>query len=68
MDSGSGISKELETKIFNPFTTTKPVGEGTGLGLSISKGILENHSATIKLNRSFKNTCFEIVFPISKAS
>jgi two-component system cell cycle sensor histidine kinase/response regulator CckA len=68
MDSGSGISEELETKIFNPFITTKPVGEGTGLGLSISKGILDNHSTTIKLNRSFKNTCFEIVFPISKVS
>jgi signal transduction histidine kinase/PAS domain-containing protein len=62
-DSGSGISKELEAKIFEPFMTTKPVGEGTGLGLSISKGILDSHNATIKLNRSSKNTCFEITFP-----
>ncbi len=62
MDSGPGISEAVELKIFEPFFTTKPVGEGTGLGLSISKGILDQHHATIKLNRSFANTCFEIRF------
>jgi PAS domain S-box-containing protein len=62
IDSGAAISHELEDKIFDPFFTTKKVGEGTGLGLSITKGILDEHQATINLNRSFPNTCFEIKF------
>lgn len=62
MDSGSGISPDIEEKLFQPFFTTKQVGEGTGLGLSISKGILDQHGAEISLNRSFSNTCFEIRF------
>ncbi len=62
-DSGTGISPKIEEKLFQPFFTTKPVGEGTGLGLSISKGIMEEHGAQIALNKSFKNTCFELRFP-----
>lgn len=66
VDSGSGISPEIENKLFHPFFTTKPVGEGTGLGLSITKGILDQHKASLKLNRQMKNTCFEIRFPIAR--
>ncbi|MGE3608266.1 MAG: PAS domain-containing protein [Bacteriovoracaceae bacterium] len=66
-DSGKCISKEIEEKLFEPFFTTKPIGEGTGLGLSISKGILDQHHATISLNRSFPNTCFEICFSKSNS-
>ena len=62
IDSGSMITPELENKIFEPFFTTKTVGEGTGLGLSITKGILDEHQATIVLNRTFSTTCFEIKF------
>jgi PAS domain S-box-containing protein len=62
IDSGPVISSELENKIFDPFFTTKGVGEGTGLGLSITKGILDEHQATIALNRTFSTTCFEIRF------
>lgn len=62
IDSGSGLSREVEEKLFQPFFTTKPVGEGTGLGLSIIKGILDRHRATISINHSFMNTCFEIHF------
>lgn len=63
MDSGSGISKEVQDKIFVPFFTTKATGQGTGLGLSISKGILDEHNATIELLPQSSNTCFEIKFP-----
>lgn len=63
MDSGTGISEENEKKLFQPFFTTKKVGEGTGLGLSISKGILDSHGAEIRLNKDLPNTCFEIRFP-----
>ncbi len=62
MDSGTGISPETERRLFEPFFTTKPVGEGTGLGLSISKGILEDHGATISLDRRAAHTRFIIHF------
>jgi PAS domain S-box-containing protein len=62
IDSGTPISLELEEKIFDPFFTTKKVGDGTGLGLSITKGILDEHSASLSINRSFSTTCFEIRF------
>lgn len=67
IDSGSGIPSEIETKLFQPFFTTKPVGEGTGIGLSICKGIVDHHKANIRLNREFKNTCFEVRFKKSEA-
>lgn len=63
IDSGLGLSPKIEEKLFQPFFTTKSVGEGTGLGLSISKGILDNHGAEIRLNKNLPNTCFEIRFP-----
>lgn len=42
-DNGPGISKENQAKIFQPFFTTKAVGEGTGLGLSVSYFIITSH-------------------------
>ncbi len=61
-DSGRGISAEVERRLFEPFFTTKPVGQGTGLGLSISKGILEDHGASISLDRRSPHTRFVIRF------
>jgi len=61
-DSGEGIKPEIVDRIFDPFYTTKPVGEGTGLGLSIVRGILEDHDATISILQNQPNTCFEIRF------
>lgn len=42
-DNGPGIKKENQKKIFQPFFTTKPVGDGTGLGLSVSYFIIATH-------------------------
>lgn len=39
-DTGPGIPKDIQDRIFNPFFTTKPPGQGTGLGLSICHGIV----------------------------
>jgi signal transduction histidine kinase len=64
IDSGTGLSEATEAKLFEPFFTTKPVGQGTGLGLSISKGILDQHQASIKVDRSSPTTCFQIGFPV----
>jgi C4-dicarboxylate-specific signal transduction histidine kinase len=41
-DTGPGIPGDNEAKLFQPFFTTKPVGQGTGLGLSISYGIVDS--------------------------
>lgn len=63
-DSGQGISMEVQQKLFQPFFTTKEVGEGTGLGLSISKGIIEEHGGKIYYDNSKSNTCFVIELPL----
>lgn len=65
-DSGEGIPDSISTKLFQPFFTTKPVGEGTGIGLSIVKGIIDEHGATIELVKNSPNTCFEVLFPKAK--
>ncbi len=46
-DTGPGIPPENEAKLFQPFFTTKPVGQGTGLGLSISYGIIDSMGGRI---------------------
>jgi two-component system NtrC family sensor kinase len=48
-DSGSGITKEDVSKIFNPFFTTKDPGEGSGLGLFIVKQIVERNNGRISV-------------------
>lgn len=50
-DSGPGVSAADEAKLFQPFYTTKPVGEGTGLGLSVSYDIIRSHGGRIGYRR-----------------
>jgi C4-dicarboxylate-specific signal transduction histidine kinase len=51
-DTGAGIPLEHEAKLFQPFFTTKPVGQGTGLGLSVSYGIIESLGGIIGYRRA----------------
>jgi C4-dicarboxylate-specific signal transduction histidine kinase len=62
-DSGLGIPKEIHSKIFQPFYTTKVVGKGTGLGLSLCNTIIKNHGGEFLIDNDSKNTCFIIKLP-----
>ncbi|WP_158974533.1 sensor histidine kinase [Cellulophaga sp. L1A9] len=63
-DEGSGISKINEEKIFQPFFTTKPVGEGSGLGLSVVHGIVKSHKGQIVYTPNTpKGATFVVHFP-----
>jgi PAS domain S-box-containing protein len=48
-DNGPGIPDDQRDRIFNPFFTTKPVGQGTGLGLSLTDGIVREHGGRIRV-------------------
>jgi signal transduction histidine kinase len=50
-DTGPGVAPEHQSKLFQPFFTTKPVGEGTGLGLSVSYGIIQSLGGDIGYRR-----------------
>lgn len=64
-DTGEGIPPERIGKIFNPFYTTKKIGDGTGLGLSISYTIINKHGGTIDIySKPGEGTTFEISLPI----
>jgi len=62
-DSGNGIHKEDQEKIFNPFYTTKAIGKGTGLGLSISIGIIKSHHGELHHDELSSKTRFVIRLP-----
>jgi two-component system NtrC family sensor kinase len=49
-DNGVGIAEEHLDRLFDPFYTTKEVGEGTGLGLSISYGLIRKHFGSISID------------------
>ena len=64
-DTGAGIPEDQLSRIYDPFFTTKPVGEGTGLGLSISYGIIERHGGTIAVVSEIGlGTTFTVRIPI----
>ena len=64
-DNGPGMEEDIRKRVFEPFYTTKPVGEGTGLGLSVSYYIItNNHSGTITVTSAQGHgTAFEISLP-----
>jgi len=66
-DNGPGIPDSVKDQIFNPFFTTKPVGQGTGLGLAISyKIVVDGHGGTIKISHPpGGGTEFLVKIPIS---
>jgi signal transduction histidine kinase len=67
-DSGTGIPVEIRERIFQPFFTTKPVGQGTGLGLAISRGIVTALGGEISFRAaSRRGTTFRVELPTTAA-
>lgn len=62
-DNGVGIAKEIQDRIFNPFFTTKDLGEGTGIGLSLAHSIVQDHSGDLRFETSSKGTKFYCELP-----
>ena len=67
-DTGSGIPNEYLARIYDPFFTTKAIGQGTGLGLSITYGIVREHGGVIDCDSSIgQGTRFVLSFPPVRA-
>ena len=63
-DTGIGIAPENVAKIYDPFYTTKGVGQGTGLGLAVSYGIIQEHTGRITVDSEpGQGTTFRITLP-----
>lgn len=63
-DTGKGMSEEVLKRIFEPFYTTKPVGQGTGLGLSLSYSIIKKHHGRIDVrSEPGCGTSFRVTLP-----
>nr|WP_019367057.1 ATP-binding protein [Pseudomonas luteola] len=48
-DTGCGIPDETQTRVFEPFFTTRPVGSGSGLGLTVARDVVAAHNGEIEL-------------------
>jgi len=65
-DDGPGIPEEIQSRIFDPFFTSKGPGEGTGLGLNISRNlVVQKHRGEIEVHSEPGKTCFVVRLPIS---
>ncbi len=68
-DTGSGISPDIIGSIFEPYFTTKGVGEGTGMGLAMVHGLVETYGGEITVDSELgQGTTFSIYLPVTKKS
>lgn len=64
-DTGCGIDADDLARLFDPFYTTKPVGEGTGLGLAIAYSIVQEHQGELEVTSTpGQGSCFTLVLPL----
>ncbi|HEX5473813.1 MAG TPA: ATP-binding protein [Vicinamibacterales bacterium] len=68
-DTGSGIPAEQLSRIYDPFFTTKAIGQGTGLGLSITYGIVQEHGGSITCESGVgQGTRFALRLPLARVA
>jgi signal transduction histidine kinase len=65
-DDGPGVPAALAGRVFEPFFSTKEVGEGTGLGLSIAMGIAQAHGGSLELIPTSVGACFRLTLPAAE--
>jgi signal transduction histidine kinase len=68
IDNGSGIPAEIRDRLFDPFVTTKPVGQGTGLGLDIVRRLIHHNDAEIEVTSVPGRTEFSVTLPVAEAA
>jgi len=63
-DNGPGIPEEVGARLFEPYTTSRKIGEGMGLGLAISRKIMLDHGGDLVLHKSdSEGATFRLLFP-----
>jgi signal transduction histidine kinase len=63
-DTGHGIAEDVRERLFEPFVTTKDVGQGTGLGLSIAYGIVQEHGGWVDVKSEVgRGSLFRVYLP-----
>ena len=68
-DTGPGIHPDIADRIFDPYFTTRKVGQGSGLGLSVAHGIVKKHKGAIAMDsRNGEGTAVRILFPIKPSA
>ncbi len=68
VDNGSGIPDQIRARIFDPFYTTKPLGQGTGLGLDIVRRLVRHNSGDITVESRPGRTEFAVALPLADAA
>ncbi len=67
-DEGRGVPPELRAHLFEPFVTTKEVGEGTGLGLFVVYGIVRDHGGWVEVDaKAGRGTRFSVYLPEARS-
>jgi signal transduction histidine kinase len=64
-DNGCGIPDDIRDRIFDPFVTSKPVGQGTGLGLNIARQLIRRNNGDIEVESQPGRTEFRVTLPIA---
>jgi signal transduction histidine kinase len=66
-DNGTGMTEETKRKMFDPFYTTKDVGQGTGLGMSIAFNTIQKHDGVMQVETEMgKGSVFNIILPVNE--